>query len=162
MVSSLDQSVPITGTSSSSSSICQGEPCPSAKAHLKLPFPFQEGGLPRWFSGKKKKNPPANAVDVRDAGSSLGWEDPWRRKWQPTPVFLSGKFHGQRSLVGQSPYGCKESGTTQRLNNQNKQLSRRLTDVLAELFIFSSFHSRDCFCTLNQILFSVFGSLVHF
>ena len=31
----------------------------------------------------------------------------WRRKWQPTPVFLPGKFHGQRSLVGYSPSGCK-------------------------------------------------------
>ena len=30
---------------------------------------------------------------------------PWRRKWQPTPVSLPGKFHGQRSLVGYSPYG---------------------------------------------------------
>ena len=28
---------------------------------------------------------------------SLGWEDPWRRKWQPTPVFLPGEFHGQRN-----------------------------------------------------------------
>ena len=32
---------------------------------------------------------------------------PWRRKWQPTPVFLPGKPHGQRSLVGCSPWGCK-------------------------------------------------------
>ena len=32
---------------------------------------------------------------------------PWRRKWQPTPVFLPGKSHGQRSLVGYSPWGCK-------------------------------------------------------
>ena len=31
----------------------------------------------------------------------------WRRKWQPTPIFLSGKSHGQRSLVGYSPQGCK-------------------------------------------------------
>ena len=38
---------------------------------------------------------------------SLGWEDPWRRKWQPTPVFLSGKSHGQRSLAGYSPWGHK-------------------------------------------------------
>ena len=37
----------------------------------------------------------------------LGWEDPWRRKWQPTPVFLPGKSHGQRSLVGYSPRGHK-------------------------------------------------------
>ena len=40
---------------------------------------------------------------------SLGQEDPLRREWQPTPVFLPGKFHGQRSLVGCSPRGCKES-----------------------------------------------------
>ena len=33
---------------------------------------------------------------------------PWRRKWQPTPGFLSGEFHGQRSLAGYSPWGCKE------------------------------------------------------
>ena len=33
---------------------------------------------------------------------------PWKRKWQPTPVFLPGAFHGQRSLVGSSPWGCKE------------------------------------------------------
>ena len=38
---------------------------------------------------------------------------PWRRKWQPTPVLLPGKFHGLRSLVGYSPWGCKESDTTE-------------------------------------------------
>ena len=32
---------------------------------------------------------------------------PWRRKWQPTPIFLPGKSHGQRSLAGNSPWGCK-------------------------------------------------------
>ena len=46
---------------------------------------------------------------------SLGWEDPWRRKWQPTPVFLPGEFHGQRSLVGYCPWGRKESDTTELL-----------------------------------------------
>ena len=30
---------------------------------------------------------------------------PWRREWQPTPVFLPGEFHGQRSLMGYSPWG---------------------------------------------------------
>ena len=34
---------------------------------------------------------------------------PWRRVWQPTPVFLLGESHGQRSLVGYSPWGRKES-----------------------------------------------------
>ena len=40
---------------------------------------------------------------------------PWRRKWQSTPVLLPGKSHGQRSLVGYSPWGRKESDTTERL-----------------------------------------------
>ena len=35
---------------------------------------------------------------------------PWRRKWQPTLVFLSGKSHGQRSLAGCSPWGCRRAG----------------------------------------------------
>ena len=34
---------------------------------------------------------------------------PWRRTWQPTPVVLPGESHGQSSLVGYSPQGCKES-----------------------------------------------------
>ena len=41
---------------------------------------------------------------------------PWRRKWQPTPVFLPGESHGWRSLVSYSPRGCKESDTTKRLH----------------------------------------------
>ena len=40
----------------------------------------------------------------------------WRRKWQPTPVLLPGKSHGQRSVVGYSPWGCKELDTTERLH----------------------------------------------
>ena len=38
---------------------------------------------------------------------------PWRRKRQPTPVFLPGKSHGQRTLVSYSPQGCKESDMTE-------------------------------------------------
>ena len=37
----------------------------------------------------------------------------WQRKWQPTPVFLPGNYHGERSLVGYSPWGCKELDTTE-------------------------------------------------
>ena len=47
---------------------------------------------------------------------ALGWEDPWRRKWQSTPVLLHGKSNGQRSLVGYSLWGRKESDTTERLS----------------------------------------------
>ena len=37
----------------------------------------------------------------------------WRREWLPSPVFLPGESHGQRSLTGYSPWGCKESDTTE-------------------------------------------------
>ena len=40
----------------------------------------------------------------------------WRREWQPIPIFLPGEFHGQRSLVGYSLWGCKESDTTEATN----------------------------------------------
>ena len=60
------------------------------------------------------KNLSANAGDIRDTGSIPGWRRfPWRRPWQPTPVFLSGESHGQRSLTGHSPSSCKEYDTTE-------------------------------------------------
>ena len=58
------------------------------------------------------KNPPAmQATKVQ----SLGGEDPWRRAWKPTPVFLPGEFHEQRSLLGYSPWGSKDSDLTEQL-----------------------------------------------
>ena len=61
-----------------------------------------------------KRLPAMRETQVR----SLGREDPipWRKKWQPTPVLLPRKFHGWRSLVGYSPWGRKESDTTERLH----------------------------------------------
>ena len=38
----------------------------------------------------------------------LGWENPLEEGWLPTPIFLPGKFHGQRTLAGYSPADCKE------------------------------------------------------
>ena len=57
-----------------------------------------------WASlgGSGVKNPPVNAGDVGVVGNI-----PWRREWPHTLVFLSGKSHGQRSLVGYGPWGCK-------------------------------------------------------
>ena len=74
-------------------------------------------GLPVAFPGlveQMVKNPSANAGDIRDLGSiaELG-RFLWRRAWQPTPVFLPGEAHGQRSLVGYSPWGHRESNMTQ-------------------------------------------------
>ena len=55
--------------------------------------------------GSVVENPPANAGDV---GSIPGQEDPLEKEMQPTPVFLPGKSHGQRSLAGYSPW-CHKS-----------------------------------------------------
>ena len=48
---------------------------------------------------------------------------PWRRKWQPTPVFLPGESRGQRSLAGYSPQGPKESDTTKVTQHMHAQLT---------------------------------------
>ena len=59
---------------------------------------------------------------------------PWRRKWQPHPVFfLPGKSYGQRSLEGYSPWGCKETGITWRLNNSNMVNPRWVNKMVASL-----------------------------
>ena len=59
------------------------------------------------------KNPPASAADLRDRFDAWVGKIPWRREWQPTPVLLPGKSHGQRSLAGYSPGGCKQSDMTE-------------------------------------------------
>ena len=46
---------------------------------------------------------------------SLSWEDSLEKEMQPTPVFLPREFHGQKSLVGYSPWGGKDSDMTERL-----------------------------------------------
>ena len=49
---------------------------------------------------------------------------PWRWAWQPTPVLLPGESHGQRSLAGYSPWGQKESDTTEQQGTQTHTLSK--------------------------------------
>ena len=65
----------------------------------------------RWFSGKE-------STCQRKRFRRLEFDPwigkiPWRRKWQPIPIFVSGGFHGQRSLVGYSSWGRKELDTTE-------------------------------------------------
>ena len=62
--------------------------------------------------------------DCKESTCSAGEPDlipdreiPWRREWLPTPVFLPGESHGQRSLSGYSPWGCKELDMTERLTH---------------------------------------------
>ena len=88
------------------------------------------------------KNLPANTVDIRDVGLIPGsGRFPWKRKWQPTPVFVPGESHGQRSLVGYNPWGCKESDMTDQLSTHVYEVMNILIDysihftVCANIFI---------------------------
>ena len=72
----------------------------------------------------------------------------WRRKWQPTPVSLPGKCHGQRSQVGCSPWGCKELGTTEWLTLRMKVVETKdwiLVDtylhVISQNWVIASYSS---------------------
>ena len=73
-------------------------------------------GLFRWLSGKESA---CQCRRHKRCGfSSWVGKIPWRRTWQPTPVFSPGKFHGQKSLEGYSPWGCKESDTMEHSKGQ--------------------------------------------
>ena len=67
-------------------------------------------GLPLWLSDKELAY---NIGATGDAGLTWVGKIPWRRAWQVTPEFLPGASHGQRSLAGYFPEGCKESDTTE-------------------------------------------------
>ena len=92
-----------------------------------------------------------------DLGSIPIGKIPWRRKWQPTLVFFPGKSYGQisyrqRSLVGCSPWGPKESDTAEQLNNKHTltlrpsshtlgNLSRRNKDLCSDKNLYMGVHS---------------------
>ena len=68
----------------------------------KKPYLYILWGLPSWIRGKK-----FTCQCKRYGFNPWVGKLPWGRKWKPTPVFLLGKFHGQRSLEGYSPWGLK-------------------------------------------------------
>ena len=72
------------------------------------------------------KSLPASAGDRRDQALSLVGKMPWRREWLPTLVFLPGELHGQRSLANYSPWGRKESDTTEQMGTHTHIL---FTDI---------------------------------
>ena len=88
---------------------------PPGKSLIKNPLSFHSlSGLLLllwWLSGKE------SLCQCRRCGFDH-WvgKIPWRRKWQPTPLLLPGKSHGLRRLAGYSPWGHKESDTTERLH----------------------------------------------
>ena len=100
------------------------------------------------YTKKAVKNLPANAGDV---GLNRVGKIPWRRKRQPTPVFLPGKCHGQRSLMGHSPSGRKRIDMTYQINNKNNNTKKYNYSYVG----ISTLHHlglNHCFCTALCIL----------
>ena len=86
---------------------------------VKQPFgkTYRKKEKPRWLSSKEST---CNARDAyRCVFNPLVGKIPWRRKWQPIPVFLPGKSHGQRGAWWGTVHGITESDTTKQLNNNN-------------------------------------------
>ena len=79
----------------------------------------EQSRLPRWLSGKE------SACPYRRCGFDP-WirKMPWRRKWQPIPIFLPGESYGQSSQAGYSPQGFKESDMT-----EHAQFNRSKTNL---------------------------------
>ena len=120
-------------------------------------------GLPRWLSGQESACQPR-----RLRFNPWVRKIPWRRKWQPTPVLLPGKSHGQRSLMGYSPWGCKR--LRHDLATKQQQSAPILLFVPGSFFadFFSWFRFRvwrSRFCwkpgkLSGRPLFSYFGSIL--
>ena len=103
-------------------------------------------GLPKWSGGKEL----ACQCKRHKRRSFNPWvgKIPWSRKWQPTPVFLPEKFHGQRSLVGYSAWGRKESDTTEHTHTHTglkSFLSLLVSGGISPVFS-CFFNLRSCSC----------------
>ena len=84
--------------------------------------------LPRWLSSQE---PACQGRRLKSCGFNP-WVEKilWRRKWQPSPVFLPGEPHRQRSLEGYIPWGPKESDTTERLSTAHTHIYSTQYSVL--------------------------------
>ena len=114
------------------------------------PFGQYPHGLPWWLRwqsvclqcGRSRFNPWDGKIS-------------WKRKWQPTPVFLPGKSHGRRSLVDYSPWGHKESDTTEWLHFQFFFISNTL---IIHMLVYLMSQRSLRLPTFLSIVFSLFCS----
>ena len=94
----------------STSFLSQGDLCIKEKEYLCLLIcnEIKEEYAEIWASqvALVVKNSPTNAGNMRCEFDPWVWKIPWRRAWPPSPVFLPGESHWQKSLVGYSPQGC--------------------------------------------------------
>ena len=83
-------------------------------------------GLRWWLIDKE------SACNTRGPGLTLGWEDPWKKGMAtlPTPVFLPGDSHGQRNLVGYSPWGRMLQDVATKRKKEKELSSLRMLDSL--------------------------------
>ena len=97
-----------------------GENTSELSSYLHLFVPHLVWGLSRWHSHIE------SACQCRRCGFDP-WvgKITWRRKWQPTPIFLPGKFHGQRSLAGYSPWGLQRVRYNLATKQQQEQVRSR-------------------------------------
>ena len=89
---------------------------------------------------------------------------PWRRAWQPTPVFLPEESHGQRSLVGYSPWGRKESDTSEHLSTQKYVIKFQGEEAKIALVLLKIYLKLQYFFQNLRLLtyLPVFLNLCHF
>ena len=100
-------------------------------------------GLPRWLSRKE-----STCQCKRHRFDPWVGKIPWRRKWWPTLAFLPGKSHRERSLVGYSPWGCKESDTDLATEHAHTKLSICLA---FQTFLLTNWITRNPFDNLKII-----------
>ena len=120
-------------------------------------------GIPTWLWGK-----PSTCQCRRPRFDPWVGKIPWRRKRQPTPVFLPGKSHGHRSLAGYSPLGHKVSDTTELLrtltlthtHTHTHTLSHTLTHTLSLTHMHTHTHTHTCTHTHTHTL-SLTHTLTH-
>ena len=84
-------------------------------------------GLPRWCSGEESTFQCRR--HKRCGFDPWVGDSPWSRQWKPTPVSLSGKFHGQESLMGYSPRGHKELNTPKHTNTWHVHFRENLNKI---------------------------------
>ena len=96
-----------------------------------------------------------SACSAGNLGMMPGWgRSPGGRAWRPTPVFLPGEFHGQRSLAVYSPWGCKESDTTEKLMHTHQAPGFQFLHILSNISYFQFFNNRHAnMCDVVSCIF---------
>ena len=95
------------------------------------------------------KNPPANAGDVRRGFDPWGRKILWRRAWQPTPVFLPGESHGQRSLAGSMGLQRMRHDWSDSTFAHTKQVSFWWSNILCHVLLSVCLYFLLVFCCLK-------------